>query len=221
MRNVRFYFDFVSPYSWLALSAAADFAKHNDVRWDLRPVVYAKLLEAEGLVGPGETDRKRNYTFHDIARCAALQGLRFEGPPSHPFRSLEALRVATLFREDPRALVLCGTLAEACWSEGRDLTRIDVLEEIVAAAGFDVAGIADRITSPEIKGELRDTTTEAVELGLFGVPSFLLGAELFWGHDRMGHLADRIRGRLASTEAGARRMLTRPIGVRRRRGDRL
>src|SRR5262245_25167032 len=101
MNSVLFFFDFVSPYSWLALMGAPAFEKAHGVRFDLRPIVYAKVLEAHGLFGPVETPVKRRYTIHDVARCARRLGLRFFGPPEHPFRSLAALRVATLHRETP------------------------------------------------------------------------------------------------------------------------
>ena len=68
------------------------FAAEHGIRWEMRPIVYAALLDAHGLVGPAETPAKRRYTFHDVVRTARHLGLRFEGPPTHPFRSLEALR---------------------------------------------------------------------------------------------------------------------------------
>jgi hypothetical protein len=70
MNEVRFYFDFISPYSWLALNEAGAFADKHGVAWEMRPVVYGKLLDGTGLVGPAETDAKRRYTFHDVARRA-------------------------------------------------------------------------------------------------------------------------------------------------------
>ena len=117
MREIPFYFDFISPYSWLALKQASAFAWKHGVRWNLRPVVYAKLLETFGLLGPAETDAKRRYTFFDVARCAQDLGVRFTGPPAHPFRSLEALRTAVLFRSEPEAFDLCVAISDACWGE--------------------------------------------------------------------------------------------------------
>lgn len=216
MREIPFYFDFVSPYSWLALTQAPAFAREHGVRWELRPVVYAKLLETFGLIGPAETDVKRRYTFFDVVRCARDLGVRFSGPPAHPFRSLEALRAAVLFRSDERALDLCVAIADACWGEGADLTRIDVLERIVERTGLDARGLEQRIRDAAVKSELRRLTDEAIAQGVFGVPTFALGTELFWGHDRLRQLADRLEGRSLPSPADAERMLKRPIGVVRR-----
>jgi len=214
--DVALFFDFVSPYSWLALMQARPFAEQHAVRWQPRPVVYAKLLEHHGLVGPAETATKRRYTFHDVDRCARDLGLSVEGPPTHPFRSLEALRTATLFGDDPRALDLCVALADACWSEGRDLTDVAQLVRVVAEAGLDATRLSERIGGDEVRERLRRTTAEAVERGVFGVPAFVLGDELFWGHDRLGHLAARLEGRLGPSGDNVWRILDRPFGVRRR-----
>ena len=76
-REIQFHLDFVSPYSWLALLRAEEFGGRHGVRWDLRPVVYAALLDAHRLVGPVETEAKRRYTFEDVARCARRRGPRW------------------------------------------------------------------------------------------------------------------------------------------------
>lgn len=216
MHRATFYFDFVSPYTWLALRQAEGFARRHDLDWELRPVVYAKLLEVNGLLGPAETPHKRRYTFHDISRAATLLKLNFVGPPAHPFRSLEALRCAVLFGSSPQLPKLCVQLAAACWEEGRDLTDLAVLRSIVEGRGLDADALESRIATPEVKQTLHRNTAEALERGAFGVPTFALGEELFWGHDRLVHLAAALDGRFGESPRDAERMLARPMGVQRR-----
>jgi len=217
MRRVAFYFDFVSPYAWLALTQARRFGGEHGVEWDLRPVVYAKLLETFGLLGPAETDAKRRYTYSDVARCAGRLGLAFEGPPAHPFRSLEALRVATLFRSSPQALELSVGLADAAWAAGRDLTDLAVLADVVSQVGLDATALGERIADAQVKRELQRQTDQAIGSGVFGVPSFVLDDEIFWGHDRLSYLAERLAGSPAPSRDEMERRLARPIGVLRRR----
>lgn len=209
---VRIYFDFVSPYSYLALTRLAAFGTRHGIAWELAPVFYAALLDANHLVGPAETLTKRRYTLTDVLRAAELLGVPFVGPPTHPFRSLEALRVATLFASDPRALDLSVALSSACWSEGRDLTDWAVLAEIVNRAGFDATDLEARTSAPEVKNALRDRTTTAIEAGVFGVPTFEFEGELFWGNDRLDHLAARLEGRLPDLAARAAVLEARPRG---------
>ena len=83
---------------------AREFGERHAVDWEVRPLVYAALLDAHGLVGPVETSAKRRYTMGDVVRCAGELGLPVVGPPEHPFRSIEALRTLVLFREEPLVL---------------------------------------------------------------------------------------------------------------------
>jgi 2-hydroxychromene-2-carboxylate isomerase len=221
-RRVRVYFDFISPYSYLALTRLAEFGARYGVEWEPAPVFYSALLDANALVGPAETRAKRRYTLTDVLRAAALLDVALVGPPAHPFRSLEALRVATLFADDPRALELAVAMASACWGEGCDLTDWNVLAEIVgrvglaspAAAGSTAAGdgavLAARACASEVKQALQERTAAAIEAGVFGVPTFELEGELFWGHDRLDHLAARLEGRLPDLTERAAVLEARP-----------
>ncbi len=215
--TITFYLDFISPYTWLALMQSKGFAEEHGIDWDLRPVVYAALLDTHGLVGPAETKAKRRYTFHDITRLAQAHGLKFVGPPSHPFRSLEALRTLFLFREDPQALELAIRLSNACWGEGRDLTDPGVLRAVVDEVGLDAANLEQRISTPETKHGLRALTEDAIARGVFGVPTFLHGEEMFWGHDRLDQLAASLTGETPPVAAKADAFLRRPRGADRRR----
>ncbi len=215
--RVLFYLDFVSPYAWLGLAAAESFAERYAVRFELRPVVYGALLDAHGLVGPAESSAKREYTFHDVSRCADLAGLRFSGPPEHPFRSIEALRTVCLFADDSRALELAVALADACWGQGRSLTDLAVIGDIVESVGLSGADLGRRVNDEAVKRSLREFTRQAIDDGVFGVPTFAFEDELFWGHDRLPQLADRLGGRPNLSRDRAREALSRPRGIDRKR----
>ena len=215
--KVRFYFDFVSPYTWMALMEGGEFARANNVLWDLRPVVYAALLDASGLVGPAEVAVKRDYTFRDVVRCARRLSLPFAGPPAHPFRSLEALRTFLVFRDGAGALPLAAAIADAGWGKGRDLTDLGVLADVASNAGQDPSDLEARISDPAVKRRLRESTAEAVAAGVFGVPTFACDNVLFWGHDRMDHLADHLAGQLPADLSEADALLARPRGADRPR----
>ena len=211
-RPVRVYFDFVSPYSYLALTRLAAFGARHGVEWDPAPVFYAALLDANHLVGPAETSGKRRYTMTDVLRAADLQGVPLVGPPAHPFRSLEALRVATLFAGDPRALELSVALSTACWAAGRDLTDWAVLADVVRRSGLDDDDLTARASAPAVKRALQERTAAAIAAGVFGVPTFVLEGELFWGNDRLDHLAARLDGRLRDLSARSAVLQARPRG---------
>ena len=214
MRSVRFHLDFVSPYTYLALVQAERFAGEHAIRWEVRPVVYGAILDSTGLVGPVETTAKRAYTFRDVVRAASLLGVELVGPPAHPFRSLGALRLLAAGQDEQTALPLARLLATAAWADGRDLTDIDVLQSVATEAGLGL-DVVDAITAPEVKLRLRDNTTAALEAGVFGVPTFELDGELFWGHDRLPHLAAVLDGTLSPPGTEQAEMLDRPRGIDR------
>ncbi len=216
--EVDLYFDFVSPYTYLLLAQADAFAQRNKVAWRLQPVVYGVLLNHTGLVGPVEVEVKRRYSFADIRRCAALLDIPLVGAPAHPFRSLEALRTVCLYLDDPRCLDLTVALAHACWGAGRDLADADTLAAVVASSGLEASNLEARLAADDSKHRLRETTSRAIDRGVFGVPTCRLGDELFWGHDRLPHLAARIAGRIPDPLEGIDQLLERPRAAERRAG---
>ncbi len=216
MRTVELYFDFVSPYTYLLLTQAREFGRCHGVEWQPRPVVYAVLLNHTGLVGPVEVEAKRRYTFADVRRSASLLGVPLAGPPTHPFRSLEALRTVCLHLEDPRCLELATALARACWGDGRDLADLTTLAAVMAEVGLDASLLEVGISAKQTKDRLRQSTTDAIQRGVFGVPTCRLGEELFWGHDRLPHLAARLAADIPDPLDQIDRLLDRPRGADRK-----
>ncbi|MDG2143249.1 MAG: 2-hydroxychromene-2-carboxylate isomerase [Planctomycetota bacterium] len=216
MHEVRFHLDFISPYAWLALLEAEEFGNMLEIDWKIEPVVYAGILNATGSIGPGEIEIKRNYTFDDVVRCAARLGHEFAGPPSHPFRSLEAVRTLWVFREDPKALRLARNISNACWGLGEDITNLGTLTKLVEQCDLDAANLEERITATGTKEGLMAGTTAAMERGVFGVPTFEFDGELFWGHDRLPHLASRIQGQVPAARKLSQAMIDRPGTAHRR-----
>lgn len=215
MPQVRFYFDFISPFSWLALTRAPELGSRLNIIWDLRPVVYSRLLDAHDLLGPGEVPAKRRTVFADAVRSAQRLGKTLVGPPVHPFRSIDALRVAWLYRDDPAALSLCVALAEAAWSGGRDLADATVLAGVVDGCGLDASDLPGRVARSGVKERLRQETEQAVAAGVFGVPTFVHGRDVLWGQDRMDHLEEILTGKLATREDLVDDLLRRPRGIDR------
>ncbi len=202
-RSVTLWFDFISPYSYLALTQVEAFGKEHDVRWVVRPLFYAAVLDATGRMGPAEIPVQRAYTLRDILRAAELLGVPLTGPPAHPFRSLLALRTAVLVQDEPVALPLSVALSRAAWGEKRNLEDPAVVAEVASGEGLDGAALVTRAGTDEAKALLRKNTEEAIAAGVCGVPTFGWQGELFWGHDRMSHLAARLSGRLGSPEPRA------------------
>lgn len=192
--NVEFFFDPVSPYSWLASTEIADIETTSGVAVHAVPVLFAGLLAAHGQKGPAEIPAKRAYTFRDVMRRAAGRGLTFRGPPTHPFNPLKALRMATAIDDPVSRTRYAIALLDAVWAHGEDATVEAVLLRVADRAGLDGGPLLGASSDSAVKHALRTRTDEAARAGIFGVPTFRLENELFWGADRIEDLRKRIAG---------------------------
>lgn len=204
VKTVDFYFDPVSPYSWLAAMQLAELSEKTGARFRYVPVLFAGLLNAHGNKGPAEIAAKREYTFKDAMRSAMRQGLPFQGPPGHPFNPLKALRMCAAIEDDAERATFALRLLDACWSHGRDITDDQVLIELGGEAHLRRTG------EQAVKDRVRENTDRAIALGIFGVPTFVVDGELFWGSDRVPFLADYLTGKLHVDEELYRAFLARP-----------
>ena len=191
-RTLRFYFDYLSPYSYLAWQEIPALARRHALRLEPTPVLLAALLDHHGHKGPGEIPPKRVYVFKDCVRRAATLGVPFEPPFSHPFNPLPALRVTMLDMDEERRMELITRLFRATWAEARDVSSPEVVGAICSEAA--VPDALECIHDPIIKQRLKDVTTEAIELGVFGVPTMLIGDELFWGTDSFQFFENHLAG---------------------------
>jgi len=214
MRTLQFFFDVVSPYAWLGWHELSSRRAQLDVDIEPVPTLFGVLLDAHGGVGPAEIPEKRAYTFRDVQRCAKLAGLQLTGPPRHPFSPLKALRLCAAVSDREACFGLAGRLLDAAWSKGRDLEQDETLREVLVASGLGPE-LLDSITTAAVKDQLRACTDRALALGVFGVPSFVVGTELFWGHDRVPHIEACLHGELALDEALLADVLARPRGAER------
>lgn len=190
-----FYFDFVSPYAFLAWTQVHAIAERNGRKVAPVPVLFAGLLDAHGTKGPAEIPAKRAYTFRDAYRKAHRLGLpALRPPPSHPFNPLLALRVASSPLEPEAKRRLIDALYEATWLLG---TGVETAEAVAAAAiraGLDGEALVREATTPEAKQRLRTATEEAVSRGVFGVPTVFVDGEIFWGTDGLELVEPCLRG---------------------------
>src|SRR5512145_853319 len=131
-RTVEFYFDVVSPYSWLAARQAGR-VEAAGARLHFRPVLFAGLLAAHGSKGPAEVPAKRAYTMRDVLRIAARLGIPAAFPPTHPFNPLRALRMCIAVDDDDARRRFAVALMDAAWQRGLDLADEATLREAARA----------------------------------------------------------------------------------------
>ena len=178
MKRAIWYFDFVSPFAYICLHRLKELP--TDLSIEYRPVLFAGLLNHWGQKGPAELPSKRRYTYRWSHWWAHHLGIPLRYPAAHPFNPLHHLRLAIACGARPEAI---RTIFDEVWTTGADAT-----DPVRFAALSGKLGVPD-IGQPA-KDQLRKNTDEAVQRGVFGVPTFEVDGELFWGADSIEFLKD-------------------------------
>ena len=195
MKKITFYFDFLSPYVWLAWKKIPELLDKHKLELNAVPVLFAGLLGASGQKGPAEIPSKLHFVWSDTIRLAHLEGYTLKGPPTHPFNPLPSLRLCEAC-DSKQKIKLAQRLANACWEEGKDISQMDVLITLANEVGLNGKELIQKINDPQIKEKIKLNTEEAIGKGAFGVPTFMVDDELFWGHDRLGQIDLYFQGKL-------------------------
>jgi 2-hydroxychromene-2-carboxylate isomerase len=184
---IAWYFDFVSPFSWLQWQAIRDLGKEHEV--SLRPILFGALLKQMGQRGPAEIPSKREFTYRYALWRARQANMPLKFPPSHPFNPLPPLRLCVAAGTTVDAV---GAIFEWIWAHGRAADTPDALAPLAASMG--IADVGTALSTPEVKAGLQANFELAMADRVYGVPTLAIGGELFWGADAhdfaMAYLAD-------------------------------
>ena len=203
--SVDWYFDFVSPYSYIALHRLPELRASIS----FKPVLFAGLLQHWGQKGPAEIPAKRRWTYRWCTWWAAELGIPFRFPAEHPFNPLQHLRLALACGSDPAAVK---RIFNHIWMSGANATDPKRFLELTEQLGIDPA----RFSSTEIKAALRSNTEEAAARGVFGVPTFVLDGEVFWGADAIEFVKAVLEDPALLKSDEMRRVDALPVGAARK-----
>ena len=206
--RVSWVFDVISPFSYLAFPRLRELP--GSVELQVVPVLLAALLDHFGQRGPAEIPSKRRFTYRFVLWRARQLGMPLRMPPAHPFNPLAALRLIIAAGSTTYA---AGAVLQAVFGEGRDITDPAVIADL--AAQLSVADPQAALADPAIKQRLRDNTQWACSRGVFGVPTLVIGEELFWGHDAVDMALDYLRQPQAFADPDMRVIDTLPIAAAR------
>ncbi len=206
MREVTWYFDFISPYAYFGSRTLLRLGA--DVRIKYQPILFAALLNHWGQKGPAEMPSKRVWTYRACVWWAKQNNVPFRVPAAHPFNPLPYLRLSIAAGNSPAAV---NAIFAALWTTGVDPADPRAIASL--ADSLDVP--MDRLTAPEVKHELREATELATRKGVFGVPTLLIEEQLFWGNDAVDFAAAYLRDPSILATEDMRRIDTLPVGVSR------
>ena len=193
MKHIRFYFDFISPYAYLAFEHLPEALKGLSYSVSYRPVLFAAMLKHHGQLGPAEIAPKRDWTYRQALWHAHSKGIDMKMPASHPFNPLPLLRLASSCGTpaDPASInrYVCETIFRHVWQGGAEATDEGRLAALTAQLAPQ-----QHLSADEAKVQLKKNTDEAIALNLFGVPAMEVDGKIFWGFDALPMLREYLLG---------------------------
>lgn len=182
-----FYFDFASPYGYLAsLQIDALAARHGrSVNW--RPILLGVVFKVTGMQANVLQPLRGDYLRRDTLRCARQLGVPLTMPAVMPMNAVAPSRACywLMERDAAQGRRLAQAVFHAHWGEGRDVSAAEAVAELGQGLGIGREELLAGLQSPAAKDRLRAETDEAIRRGVFGAPFIFVDGEPFWGADRL------------------------------------
>ncbi|MDD2881523.1 MAG: 2-hydroxychromene-2-carboxylate isomerase [Rhodoferax sp.] len=190
MKHINCYLDFISPFAYLAFEKLPLALQDLSYRVSYKPILFAALLKHHGQLGPAEIPGKREWTYRQVLWLARQHQVDLQLPAQHPFNPLGLLRLAVACGGDGLvSRYVCESIFRHVWQGGADAADVTRLQALASqlAPQHDPNG-------ETVKAQLRTNTGDAIEKGVFGVPTFEVDGKLFWGFDALPMLAAYVKG---------------------------
>ena len=187
MSRLEFFFDYGSPYSYLADSRLPALAERTGAEVRYRPMLLGGVFKATGNSSPvaNPCEAKRAYAGLELQRWVARLGVPFSGNSHFPINTLLLMRTAVAAQQAGSFEPFHRAIYPAFWAEGENLGEPEVVARVLEKAGLDAPALLEGAGDAAVKAELRANTDEAVARGAFGAPTFFVGDEMFFGNDRL------------------------------------
>jgi 2-hydroxychromene-2-carboxylate isomerase len=222
--QITFYYDPISPYAYLAFAQLPKALEGLSYSVTYTPILFAGLLKTYGQLGPAEIAPKRDWTCRQVLWQAKTLGVDFQMPSSHPFNPLPLLRLAVACGDENGCTnrFVTQQIFEFVWGATEDGVAQDAadperLAKLTEALAYKFKQGRES-TSDAAKAQLKANTDEALQAGVFGVPSFVADKKVFWGLDSLPMLREYLSGSEwfdAQTANGWESVNTIPVGIKR------
>jgi len=193
MPQLEYFFDYVSPFSYLADTQLPALVERTGAEIVYRPFFLGGVMQASKNSPPVTVPNKGKYMVADLTRWARRYSVELNPNPHFPVNTLQVMRAAVATVGNERFSDFHRAMFRAVWVEGKNLGDEEVLRAAIDATGLNGAAILARAKEQDVKDTLRRNSEEAVERGAFGAPTFFLGDQMFWGNDRLDFVEEALR----------------------------
>ena len=186
---IDFYFDFISPYSYLAYNKLKSLNKDNQINVNYKPILLGGLHNLGGITAPAFNERKMKNMKNDCELIATKNNIHFKWNTKFPINSLYLMRGYLLINDDLKEKYF-DFCFNAYWKDDVDITDEKNITIILENIGFNKKDFFDGIKDLKIKEKLKDLTKNAFDKDIFGAPTFVVNNKIFWGQDRLDYALD-------------------------------
>ena len=191
-KTVEFFYDYASPFSYLADCQLPAVAARHGAKIEYRPAILGVLIVDSGNQPPPTVPAKLAYLNADMRRWAARLNVPFVPNPAFPVRSITLMRAALIAQDSGVFPRFHEAMWRAMWNEAANLADPAVVTQVLARADLDADAIMRGTQDDKIKARLKANCDEALARGAFGLPTFFVGGELFFGNDRVDFVGDAL-----------------------------
>jgi len=188
-KSIDFYFDFISPYSFIAHKKIKYLNQNNKLNIKYKPILLGGLHNLGGITAPAFNERKMKNMKNDCNLIAAKNNIEFKWNDKFPINSLYLMRGYISIDQNckEKYLDIC---FDAYWKDNIDISHNESLDKILKKSQIDKEVFFKKINEKEIKDELKKITSDAFEIDIFGAPTFIVNEKIFWGQDRLEYAID-------------------------------
>ena len=185
-KSFKFYFDFISPYSYLAYKKLRSINKDNKIKVTYNPILLGGLHKLGGITAPAFNERKMKNMKNDCELIAKKNNIEFIWNSKFPINSLYLMRGYLVLSDDlkNKYFDIC---FDSYWKNNLDISNKEVIEKILNFINLDTKKFYEDIENEKIKNKLKELTNQAFEKDIFGAPTFVVNDKIFWGQDRLDY----------------------------------
>jgi 2-hydroxychromene-2-carboxylate isomerase len=185
IKPLEFYFDFISPYSFLAHKQIREMENKEGIKVIYKPVLLGGLHNLHGIKAPAFIPAKAKHMVRDCKLIAEKNDIRFKFNAYFPIKTLNLMRGVLVAEEDNVKKYYIDNIFNTIWQDGLNMNDTIVIQKILQNLNINPKTFSLRINSSLIKDLLKKKTNEAHQKGVFGAPTFVVNNKIFWGQDRI------------------------------------
>tara|TARA_B100001093_G_scaffold261290_1_gene249712 strand:+ start:3396 stop:3983 length:588 start_codon:yes stop_codon:yes gene_type:complete len=184
-KSFEFYFDFISPYSFLAHKQIRKLEKKNSIKIKYKPILLGGLHNLHNIKAPAFIPAKAKFMIRDCKMIAEKNGVKFKFNSYFPIKTVNLMRGVFIAEEDDFKSFYVDNIFDSIWQNGFNMNDQNIIDKILKNIQVNPKTFFLRSTTQNIKEKLKNKTNEAYEKGIFGAPTFLINNKIFWGQDRL------------------------------------